>query len=57
MQKAAYLEERQLQEVKNVLHVVFEGCEILQEKQELRVANQTLKNVRACYSRTRPNFI
>lgn len=35
------LEENQLQELRTVLRIVFEGCEILQEKQELRVVDQS----------------
>ena len=33
--------EKHLQELQNVLRMVFVGCEIIQEKQELRVANNS----------------
>ena len=33
--------EKQLQELQNVLRMVFTGCEIIQEKQELRVSDNS----------------
>lgn len=35
------LSEKHLQELQNVLRMVFVGCEVIQEKQELRVSNNS----------------